>query len=301
MKAFPKNPECQFMNTELQWQQRQFDSVAAAIVDIDARLTDPVVRSQFLLASAQFARLRGKLDQATRLVNESHDMIARTGLTAPALDRAAAIAFDLAWFRGDVPGAQRLLDSALAHTPLRSVPASEAPYTEVALAYAAAGRPDRTRSVMAEWEVRRVEFPTTRDSVLAARMRGAAALAEGNYAAAQTDLRVTEHQGCRVCDLPMLGRAYDLAGAPDSAIAVYTRFIDTPSLDRIPPDGAFLPVVHKRLGELYEAKGQRDKALEHYRAFIALWKDADPVLQPKVTDARQRVAALTRGTDARKQ
>jgi hypothetical protein len=43
--------------------------------------------------------------------------------------------------------------------------------------------------------------------------------------------------------------------------------------------------LHKRLGELYEAKGQRDKALQHYRSFLALWKDADPELQPKVTDA----------------
>jgi hypothetical protein len=58
-------------------------------------------------------------------------------------------------------------------------------------------------------------------------------------------------------------------------------------------------VVHKRLGELYEAKEQREKAIAHYRTFIELWKSADPELQPKVTDAKQRVAALTRGTDTR--
>jgi tetratricopeptide (TPR) repeat protein len=98
----------------------------------------------------------------------------------------------------------------------------------------------------------------------------------------------------------MLGRAYDLSANPDSAIAVYARYLDTPFLDRVETDGLFLPGVHKRLGELYEAKGQRDKALEQYRLFIDLWKDADPALQPKVTDARQRVAALTRGTDARR-
>jgi tetratricopeptide (TPR) repeat protein len=130
-------------------------------------------------------------------------------------------------------------------------------------------------------------------------MRGAVALAEGKYAAAQTDLRITEHQGCMACDLPMLARAYDLGSAPDSAIAIYERYLTTPDLDRIETDGSFIPVVHKRLGELYEAKGQREKALEHYRTFIALWKDADPVLQPKVVDARQRVAALTRGADRR--
>jgi len=192
-----------------------------------------------------------------------------------------------------------MLDEALARSPLRSVPATEAPYPEVALTYAAAGRPDRARAVMAEWYARRAEAPTTRDSVIAARMRGAVALAEGKYAAAQTDLRISEREGCRTCDLPMLARAYDLAAAPDSAIAIYARYLTTPDLDRIENDGSFIPVVHKRLGELYEAKGQREKALEHYRVFIALWKDADPVLQPKVADARQRVAALTRGTDRR--
>ena len=103
-----------------------------------------------------------------------------------------------------------------------------------------------------------------------------------------------------MCNAPMLGRAYDMAGNADSAVAVFERFLVTPALDRSGVDGAFLPVVHKRLGELYEAKGQREKALEHYRAFIELWKDADPELQPKVTDARQRVAALTSGTDVRR-
>jgi eukaryotic-like serine/threonine-protein kinase len=300
-KAFPKNLECQFVAASLQWQERQFDSVAASIADIDSKLTDPVTRVTFLSARMEFARLRGKLDESARIANEVHDLMVRAGFAAPALYRDVALAWNQAWFRGDGPGAQRLLDDALARSPLRSVPATEAPYPEVALTYAAAGRADRARSVMAEWNTRRDEAPTTRDSVLAERMRGAVAFAEGKYAEAQADFRVTEHRGCPVCDLPMLARAYDLAGAPDSALAVYTRYLQTPYLDRAETDGAFLPAVHKRLGELYEAKGQREKALEHYRAFIALWKDADPVLQPKVTDARQRVAALARGTDARKQ
>jgi len=34
------------------------------------------------------------------------------------------------------------------------------------------------------------------------------------------------------------------------------------------------------------------KAAENYRAFIDLWKDADPRLQPRIADARRRVAAL---------
>lgn len=48
-----------------------------------------------------------------------------------------------------------------------------------------------------------------------------------------------------------------------------------------------------RLGELYEAKGDRDKAASYYSRFIALWQDADPELQPKVAEAKARLARLT--------
>ena len=54
-----------------------------------------------------------------------------------------------------------------------------------------------------------------------------------------------------------------------------------------------LPAAHERLGQLYEAKGNTAKAVEHYRAFIELWKNADPELQPRVAGARRRLAMLT--------
>jgi len=131
-------------------------------------------------------------------------------------------------------------------------------------------------------------------------MRGVLALSARRYDEAQTELRAADSKGCPICNAPLLARAFDLGGKPDSAIAIYERFLGTPLLDRTDVDGAFLPTVHKRLGELYEARGARDKALTHYRAFTALWKDADPGLQPQVTDARLRVAALTRGSDTRR-
>jgi hypothetical protein len=57
-------------------------------------------------------------------------------------------------------------------------------------------------------------------------------------------------------------------------------------------DASLLAGMQKRLGELYEAKGERDKALSHYLQFVALWKDADPELQPRVAEVRQRIAHL---------
>jgi len=60
-----------------------------------------------------------------------------------------------------------------------------------------------------------------------------------------------------------------------------------------PVDPIFRANTHRRLAELYEAKGDTAKAVEQYRAFIELWKNADPDLQPRVTEAKRRLAQLT--------
>jgi len=45
------------------------------------------------------------------------------------------------------------------------------------------------------------------------------------------------------------------------------------------------------LGKIFEGKGWKAKAIEHYEKFLSLWKDADPCIA-EVVDARQRVAGL---------
>jgi len=100
--------------------------------------------------------------------------------------------------------------------------------------------------------------------------------------------------GCEPCTLTRLGRAYDQANMVDSTIAIYERYLAEPDiLGPFPLLGAtYTAGIHKRLGELYEAKGDREKALSHDLAFVALWKDADPELQPKVAEVRARAARL---------
>ena len=51
--------------------------------------------------------------------------------------------------------------------------------------------------------------------------------------------------------------------------------------------------VYRRLGELYEKRGDRVKARASYASFIELWKDCDPKLRPQVVEARRRLAALS--------
>jgi cytochrome c-type biogenesis protein CcmH/NrfG len=45
------------------------------------------------------------------------------------------------------------------------------------------------------------------------------------------------------------------------------------------------------LGKIAEQQGDKERAVENYRKFLDLWKDADPGI-PKVENARKRLAGL---------
>ena len=55
-----------------------------------------------------------------------------------------------------------------------------------------------------------------------------------------------------------------------------------------------LNVILRRLGELHEAQGRRDRAIHYYARFVELWNTADPELQPQVADVRRRISRLKR-------
>ena len=87
------------------------------------------------------------------------------------------------------------------------------------------------------------------------------------------------------------GLAHDGAGRADSAIVHYERYIATPVSD---PwyIGNYLPLTHRRLGELYEDRGDVRQAILHYQAFVDFWQDAEPEFQPPVADVRRRIDRL---------
>ena len=57
-------------------------------------------------------------------------------------------------------------------------------------------------------------------------------------------------------------------------------------------DDVWLGPTYRRLGELYEQRGDREKALDYYGRFVELWKDADSDLQPLVRETKDRMARL---------
>jgi hypothetical protein len=98
---------------------------------------------------------------------------------------------------------------------------------------------------------------------------------------------------CERCLDALTARAYDLAGEADSTVALLASFVGGAA--REPgTDAYFLAPSHKRLGELYEARGDKVNARVHYARFVALWERADAELQPQVRQVRARLAALER-------
>ena len=90
-----------------------------------------------------------------------------------------------------------------------------------------------------------------------------------------------------------MGQAFEQAGQPDSAVSAYRRLVDAPGIGMLLPEAYAIAPAWRRLGELYETRGQRSEALDAYARFTARWKNADPQLQPAVREARRRMAALT--------
>jgi tetratricopeptide (TPR) repeat protein len=94
---------------------------------------------------------------------------------------------------------------------------------------------------------------------------------------------------CHLCTRAELGLAYDLALQRDSALAIYEPLLTARKADEFWFPVMWHPFLLKRVGELHEANGARQKALPYYRQFVELWKNADAELQPRVRDVRARI------------
>jgi tetratricopeptide (TPR) repeat protein len=196
--------------------------------------------------------------------------------------------------RHDTATALRLLDAAVAGGAVEAIPARDRPYLMLSVLNARAGRVDRARQYADALER---TFPTRTVPALGwlalPHARAEIAIAEGRWGESLVEYQRARSVGCTICLLPEIGEAYERSGQSDSAIVVYERYLNSPSVDlalffRPYHDGP----VHARLAALHEAQGNLSGAAQHYAAFVELWKDADPELQPRVRAARARLRAL---------
>jgi len=118
------------------------------------------------------------------------------------------------------------------------------------------------------------------------------ALVEGDVAEAVREASAVDRDAsCGPCMSALLSIVYDRANQPDSSLAHYEN-VATNRWAVLPVESASLPGAYQRMGELYEARGDNEKAVESYNAFVDLWDEADPELQPRVADIRARIARL---------
>jgi tetratricopeptide (TPR) repeat protein len=196
------------------------------------------------------------------------------------------------------------LDRLLADFPIRDIAPPDRPYFLASSIYAIAGRPDKARQLMQRYRAEVTDTALRRLQTAASHVPlGEIALAErrpldaiAEFRAADRDYDGHPASDCAPCVAFNLARAFDAAEQPDSAIASYERFFAEGFSVRYLPatDGIGRAFAHRRLGELYEARGDAARAASHYKAFVALWKDADAELQPQVADVRRRIQRLER-------
>jgi hypothetical protein len=158
--------------------------------------------------------------------------------------------------------------------------------------YSRVGQPERARPYLAAAEsLPNAQTPDGQRGLAA--LRGFIARAEQRHDDAIAEMRRAIGGSCPDCGLPDLAMTYDMAGQVDSAIAIYTRFTQGRAIGMDVRAG-WLPLTHRRLGELHDAKGDVDQALSHYAQFVDLWSGADAELQPQVQKARDRMRELQR-------
>jgi len=269
----------------------------------DRRAATSVERIGASRDMAKIAAVQGRLAEAEQDTRDAMAAGVDAGRRADYLKDAAVLGFTDLWFRRQPARGLRTMEAGLARYPLASLRLLERPYLSLAIVYAAAGRPQQARALLTQYErgvdsmLRRIKDPMRRWAW------GQVALAEGRYADAIAEFQVyaPTPRMCLPCGQAALAQAYDRLGNADSAIAVYERYVATPSLFRLTEDndlGSFsddatqLAPALKRLGELYEQRGDRAKARHHYSRFVEQWKNADAELKPAVLEVKQRLRQL---------
>jgi tetratricopeptide (TPR) repeat protein len=297
-KRFPNALNVQVLPAAFMYVRGQNDS-AERFWRARANDPNPIIKMSALGNLANFDLLHGKLREARQLSNEVLRLNEARGVPKnPLVESIQAAAIDT-WFLEQNDRAVNALDAALRQVPLASLPFERRPYSAFAANYALAGRPDKARALLAQWQ--EAAKATAYSSIIEPGVHGVMAeilIAEKKPMEAVKEIWKSDSlpdgpaSSCPHCNDLDLARAYDLANVPDSAIYYWERYLSEPFLRSPSRDAAYLGGIHKRLGELYEAKGEYAKAESHLTAFVELWKNADPELQPKVADAKRRLAAI---------
>jgi len=229
--------------------------------------------------------LEGRVASYERIMHAKDALSDRPPAPPPGL-RSARLAENF-WVLDRPDSAFRMLDESLrADASLRFNP-------DVAVFYAQFGRPDSARAMLRARG--KSDFTTYAKGTDTLAAWAWIDLAEGRPRDAVTKFRgsLRFYGGDAASQIDHdaeIGLAFERAGLPDSAVAVYEHYLNAPP--SLQSDAMKLAWILEHIAPLYEKKGNRAKARAAYARMAELWKDADPELQPRVQHARERAAAL---------
>jgi tetratricopeptide (TPR) repeat protein len=299
-EVFPENPEVHRLGGALLSARFEYPAAEEHVRQYGELVVGDPQREMGVMGDlANLALLQGRLQEGLDQifgVFEKQEAIGASFIPqAEPVFRAMAEGLVRYDFLRDHEGAVVALDAGWAARPRDASAPNQLAHLEIAGVYAGAGRPDRARALLDDYEAT-VDAETrgtdgNRSGVHL--VLGGIASAEG-----QLDEALQEFQAaraavpdCTLCVLPELGQAYAALDRHQEAVESFEEYLTAPMLFRLGTDNINMHTVVIGLAESYEALGEDENAARYYRMILEMWSDADPELQPRVEELR---AALSR-------
>ncbi len=290
----PANPHSFFIEQSLAVASRQWDAMEAVSDSLRAREPGYYMAYYSELTQGAADEVRGKLASARGHLVRYRAIVEEAGLPGRSVIGAIRLGLLELRYGGDPAAVGQSVDRAIDELSWSSIPVPDRPYPELIYFYSESGQLSRAAQFREEYEAI-VPAGVRRGHVFHHAGLGALARAEGRHQDAIAAFRAWYEAGddeCPHCPWYELGATYDAVGEADSAVASFAQAVDVPSYLGVLKEHGFLTLTHRRLGELYEGRGEREKAVEHYNKFLDFWQDADAELQPQVEEVRERLGRL---------
>ena len=247
----------------------------------------------FMLLLAGVLTIRGKLAEADRILVALSELRSARGARGEALAAQLLRPLPAAMPGVDPRPARAILEQALHDSPMESLSERDRPQPLLIRALVAVGDHERAIRVADNLDRDPGTLPRRVAKFLTYMLRGSAlTLQKQTRPQGIASLQKAE-SFCTACADAPIADAFDRLGMPDSALVYYERWAtagegswDAGVYNTTQPGAYF------RMAELYEAKGDKTKAVDFYGRFTELWREADAEFQPRVKEARRRIAEL---------
>jgi tetratricopeptide (TPR) repeat protein/predicted Ser/Thr protein kinase len=251
----------------------------------------PEVEDQILAAEADTAAYSGELEKARELSRQAMDSAGRSGKKETVATYSAIFALREALF-GNAEEARRRAALAMED------PAGHDVQYGAALALAFAGDEKHAQTLTAGLARRFPEDTLTQFNYLPT-LRAELAIRKGDPAEALDDLRTAApyelgkstfsgYPWIAMYPVYVRGQAYLAAHQGSQAVAEFQKILDHRGIVVNEPIGA---LAHLQIARAYAMEGETAKARTAYKAFLTLWKNADPDI-PILNQARSEYAKL---------